>query len=58
MRRQGKNGLPMFLLPDLKGGGNAAVLGGKRVSQIFGVRLGTGMILIIDIAFPADKLDK
>ena len=31
---------------------------GKEFLQIFGVRLGTGMILIIDIAFPADKFDK
>ena len=31
---------------------------GKRVSKIIGIRLETKMILIIDIAFPADKLDE
>ena len=45
------------VLISLKGGGNAAVLVGKKISKIFGVRLETRMILIIDIAFPADRLE-
>lgn len=30
----------------------------KKGWQIFGIRLETKMILMIDIAFPADKLDE
>lgn len=47
-----------FSFPVLKAAGMRLFWAGKKFFQIFGGRLGTGMILIIDIAFPADKLDK
>lgn len=46
-----------FSFPVLKAVGMRLFWSGRRVSKIFGVRLETRMILIIDIAFPADRVE-